>query len=514
MHLRIFVSSPGDVADERAFAQQVIEQELPKDPLLRGQITCEAMRWDDPHAPTAMPATLTPQEAVDRGLAKPSQCDAVVVVLWSRMGTRLPDTFRKPNGEPYLSGTEWEYEDAISASPPPLVLVYRRRTKVVSDLDDSLYEQKRSQYKLVKQFFDRFKNPDGSLKGGFTEYETPQDFRDRLRVDLRAFVQRRLAAAQPAVRRDPIRVQPPYAEIAKALRAGRVIPVLGAGASLSGRPAGARWDPEAPGFLPSGLDLSRLLADDSGFPAPDDRDRLTAVASYYEAFGTRATLRARLRQILDATAVAGAIPPLHRLLAQVSAPLLIVTTNYDAQLERAFAEARRPYDLVVYPAERRDLGNAVLWWPHQAAEPSTPATNELDIDLAATTVIFKMHGSFLPETDTWDGYVITEEDYVEFLSRVASKAAIPALFSAHFHDRSLLFIGFSLRDWNVRTMLRTLSRYFARWSGGGDGDEIPSWAIGDEVSELERKLWLKRGVYPYEVNIDEFVETLRARLAP
>ena len=47
MHLRIFVSSPGDVADERAFAQQVIEQELPKDPLLRGQITCEAMRWDE-----------------------------------------------------------------------------------------------------------------------------------------------------------------------------------------------------------------------------------------------------------------------------------------------------------------------------------------------------------------------------------------------------------------------------------------------------------------------------------
>ncbi|NTU49094.1 MAG: SIR2 family protein, partial [Syntrophobacteraceae bacterium] len=60
MHLRFFVSSPGDVADERTFAQQVIEDELPKDLFLRGQITCEAMRWDDPNAPVSMPATLTP----------------------------------------------------------------------------------------------------------------------------------------------------------------------------------------------------------------------------------------------------------------------------------------------------------------------------------------------------------------------------------------------------------------------------------------------------------------------
>ena len=55
MHLRFFLSSPGDVADERIFAQQVIEQELPKDPLLRGEITCEAIRWDDPAAPVSMP---------------------------------------------------------------------------------------------------------------------------------------------------------------------------------------------------------------------------------------------------------------------------------------------------------------------------------------------------------------------------------------------------------------------------------------------------------------------------
>src|SRR5512143_79083 len=141
IHLRFFLSSPGDVTDERTFAQQVIEQELPKDPLLRGQVTCEAVRWDDPNAPVAMPATLTPQKALELGLTKPSECDAVIVILWSRMGTPLPESMRKPDGSPYLSGTEWEYEDAVNARPPPLVLVYRRTTRVQIDPDDPAAEE-------------------------------------------------------------------------------------------------------------------------------------------------------------------------------------------------------------------------------------------------------------------------------------------------------------------------------------------------------------------------------------
>jgi hypothetical protein len=32
------------------------------------------------------------------------------------MGTPLPDEYRKPSGESFLSGTEWEYEDARKVS--------------------------------------------------------------------------------------------------------------------------------------------------------------------------------------------------------------------------------------------------------------------------------------------------------------------------------------------------------------------------------------------------------------
>jgi hypothetical protein len=514
MHLRFFLSSPGDVSDERTFARQVIEQELPKDPLLRGQITCEAMSWDDPNAPITMPATLTPQETVNQGLAKPSECDVVIVILWSRLGTPLPDSYMKPDGSPYLSGTEWEYEDAIVGKPQPHILVYQRKAKVVFDPTDPDFDSKVQQFRRVEQFFKQFHDADGSLKGGFAQYETPQEFRDRLRLDLRAFIERRLAVKKAEGRPARIKAPPPYSAIAKAISAGRVVPIIGTSISNCGRTAGAQWNPEAPEFLPSGMELSHFLAEDAGFPSKEESTHLAVVASYYEAFQTRATLRERLRQVFGSEAIANAsIPSLYHFLAEIPRPLLIVTTNYHEQIERAFRAAQKPYDLVVYPADRKDLANAILWWRHGATVPEAPPPNELGIDLETTSVIFKMHGSILPETDEWDGFVITEMDYVEFLSRIASKSAIPSLFSLYCYDRSLLFVGYSLRDWNFRTILRSLNRFFARRIAACDEDGISSWAINEDFSELEIKFWQKRGVYPYAVSIDEFVETLRARIA-
>jgi hypothetical protein len=53
------------------------------------------------------------------------------------MGTPLPPEYRKPNGALYLSGTEWEYEDALGADPQPDILVYRRTEELNSPLTKS-----------------------------------------------------------------------------------------------------------------------------------------------------------------------------------------------------------------------------------------------------------------------------------------------------------------------------------------------------------------------------------------
>ena len=178
--VRIFLSSPGDVAEERLLARQLIDSELPKRPHFRERVRLELVAWDDPAARIPMLATETPQASVTAGRPRPATCDIVIVILWSRMGTPLPDSVRKPNGKSYCSGTEWEYEDAVNSPerPRPQVLVYRRTEKPKLDVDDPEWEDKRAQFRGVEEFFAQFRNPDNSLKGGVNEYPTPSEFKD------------------------------------------------------------------------------------------------------------------------------------------------------------------------------------------------------------------------------------------------------------------------------------------------------------------------------------------------
>ncbi len=191
--IRIFLSSPSDVADERALARRVIE-ELRADPILRDVIYPDLIAWDDLNYRAPMLATLAPQEAILKGMPSPSECDIAVFILWSRLGTPLdPNKYRRPDGSNYRSGTEWEFENAMEvarAAGKPYVLVYRRTQKVALDPDDPDFEHKTQQYRGVKSFFDGFRNPDGSAKQSYTEYPTPEYFRQYLEADLRLLVKR------------------------------------------------------------------------------------------------------------------------------------------------------------------------------------------------------------------------------------------------------------------------------------------------------------------------------------
>jgi hypothetical protein len=190
-HFRVFLSSPGDVHDERALAFRVIEA-LPKQPFIRNRATIEVVAWDDREALTPVYANLTPQRALQQHLKMPSACDIVVVILWSRLGTPLPDNdfYRKPDGGRYLSGTEWEFEDATRMSRP--VLLYRRTETPIMAVDDPEGKAKTAQYESVKRFFERFKNSDGSLNGLYRDYNKPSDFERLLDGDLRSVLERLL----------------------------------------------------------------------------------------------------------------------------------------------------------------------------------------------------------------------------------------------------------------------------------------------------------------------------------
>jgi hypothetical protein len=184
--LRIFLSSPGDVAEERQLARDLIAR-LNKDHLLKDRVRLEAVSWDDPDAPPSMPANLSPQQAVNLGLAKPSDCDIVVVLFWNRMGTELDSSEGvKANGEPYQSGTEWEFENALAAPTQPdrpVILLYRKAgfTPDASDPDDPKLKEQLDQRRKVNAFFAALRQKQRFA----TEVASSEAFQNRLENDLK-----------------------------------------------------------------------------------------------------------------------------------------------------------------------------------------------------------------------------------------------------------------------------------------------------------------------------------------
>jgi hypothetical protein len=75
-------------------------------------------------------------------------------------------------------------------------------------------------------------------------------------------------------------------------------------------------------------------------------------------------------------------------------------------------------------------------------------------------------------------------------------------------DSHFLFLGYSLRDWNLRVILSRI------WDGRRLASQ--SWAVQREngrLSEIEKKLWRSRGdVDLLYVELDEYVANLRAEL--
>jgi hypothetical protein len=180
--ISVFISSPMDVPQERLAVKGVC-QELISEPLLGGKVIVHPILWEVPGTGAPLLATCTPQQAINEVMCQPSECDLVIVILASRLGTPLPreangQALLKPNGKPYRSGTEWEFLDAVRDHKEyslPEVLVYRKTPQAPLSPTDPEFAANDRQRRLVDDFFSEFLNSDGSMPRGFATYTAPDD---------------------------------------------------------------------------------------------------------------------------------------------------------------------------------------------------------------------------------------------------------------------------------------------------------------------------------------------------
>ncbi|MBC7819591.1 MAG: hypothetical protein IAG10_22130, partial [Planctomycetaceae bacterium] len=184
--VRIFISSPGDVVEERNQARRVIEavQKRYQD------ATLQSVLWED----LPLPATASFQETIELILNR-QPIDIAVFILWSRLGSPLGSRVSRPDGTPYRSGTERELDLMLTAFEQsgkqwPVILAYTRVDDAgfkqrLTDCASHDLEEMIAQRKLAEAFIrEQFQDAEGHNRRAYQTYTEPASFADRLRVHL------------------------------------------------------------------------------------------------------------------------------------------------------------------------------------------------------------------------------------------------------------------------------------------------------------------------------------------
>jgi len=181
--------------------------------------------------------------------------------------------------------------------------------------------------------------------------------------------------------------------------------------------------------------------------------------------------------------------------------MLLVTSGYDLALEEALLEAGEEFDVVSYVASGRDRGR----FRHVLPDGTTrlidmPNTYATELSLERRTIVLKLHGGVdASPTRERESFVVTEDDYIDYLA-YGEAAAIPVALAAKLRRSHFLFLGYGVRDWNLRLVVGRM------W--GGEGVSYRSWSVQAEANPLERQLWRDRDVDLLEVNLEDYVGAL------
>jgi tetratricopeptide (TPR) repeat protein len=183
--LKIFLSSPGDVAEERALAEIVFRRLADE---AADALRLSVIIWE--HEP------LFGHTGFQEQIERPSQCDLVVSILWSRLGTRLPSDFAPAPGMPAPTGTEFELQDALSsfaAIGKPDLLIYRKIPGPQIGLGSADFGERSDQYRRLDEFCRRaFYDSEGANTVAHHTFTDSHTFERRLAEHVRRWLDRKI----------------------------------------------------------------------------------------------------------------------------------------------------------------------------------------------------------------------------------------------------------------------------------------------------------------------------------
>jgi hypothetical protein len=146
---------------------------------------------------------------------------------------------------------------------------------------------------------------------------------------------------------------------------------------------------------------------------------------------------------------------------------------------------------------------------HLAPDGKARVIDEPNIEVGLTnddrTLVLKIHGGAAAAAGSdADSYVVSEDDYIDYLAHTQLSALVPVGLAARLSRSHFLFLGYDLDDWSLRVFLRRL------W--GNERVGYRSWAVGGTADPLSAAYWSQCGVEAFDVPLDDYVEGLRREL--
>ncbi len=184
--VRIFVSSPGDVRAERKITEDVLSFLQAE---FSSYLCIDPLFWEN--------EVQFAHNDFQTNIEPPSQSDLFICILWSRLGTRLhPEKYTRPDGTPYMSGTEFEFEDAIAAFKKtrfPHLMLFKSEAEIsIPNNRPNEYSERISQRIALHSFFEKWTKDEvhsDVYSVGFNMYKDLQEFKAKLTKFLRIYFQ-------------------------------------------------------------------------------------------------------------------------------------------------------------------------------------------------------------------------------------------------------------------------------------------------------------------------------------
>jgi hypothetical protein len=131
------------------------------------------------------------------GIPDPCAIDIVIVIIWSRLGLRLPvERYLGQLTYKPVTRTEWDVETALASKREramPELLVYRRSTKVITSVDDEhAFATRRDQLRKVDDFCARWCGSATQATGAVWPFASPERLEEQLYMHLCKLVEHRV----------------------------------------------------------------------------------------------------------------------------------------------------------------------------------------------------------------------------------------------------------------------------------------------------------------------------------